>query len=77
MAASEGIDGPKKMGEAQRSRHHLPRTRVLVYVLTDLSKLSSATELRVAHPGTLCPFHRAWGGPYLARFSRDVGYHEP
>jgi hypothetical protein len=23
----------------------------------------------------LSPFHKAWGAPYLARFSRDVGYH--
>jgi hypothetical protein len=25
----------------------------------------------------LSPFHKVWGAPYLARFSRDVGYHEP
>ena len=28
-------------------------------------------------PSCLYPFQESWGAPYLARFSRDVGYHEP
>jgi hypothetical protein len=34
-------------------------------------------ELHEMFRNLFFPFQESWGAPYLARFSRDVGYHEP
>jgi hypothetical protein len=41
------------------------------------SELLKPSVISVDRRSNFCPDHASGGAPYLARFSRDVGYHGP
>jgi hypothetical protein len=41
----------------------------------DFSRATKASKQRSAFESNPCPGHESGGAPYLARFSRDAGYH--